>query len=104
MGKETSLMAIKTAIDGEYYRDTVDVVVENNGTIYLYNDISINISYNIGYMQMDVSLFWEEDNEQISYKQLGLHVGYNSNFQEFSFDGNILVWRDGVNKISIRFN
>jgi hypothetical protein len=54
-------------------------------------------------MQMDVSLNWDDDSNQISYHKLGLHAGYNSNFQEFSYDGYDLLWRDGKNNIIVRF-
>ena len=54
-------------------------------------------------MQMDVALEWDDDETQVSYKKLGLHVGYNSNFQEFSLDDDYLQWQDGENCISVRF-
>lgn len=54
-------------------------------------------------MQMDVALEWDDDETQVSYKKLGLHVGYNSKFQEFSLDDDYLQWQDGENCISVRF-
>ena len=104
MDRDASLMAIKTAIGGERYHGHVNATVENNGRIYLYRDIYASVSYNIGYMQMDLSLDWDDDSNQINYKKLGLHVGYNSNFQEFSVDGNNLLWEDGKNRITVRFD
>ena len=104
MSKDTSLMAIKTAVGGEHYCGRVNAVVQNNGKVYLYSNILATVSYNIGYMQMDVSLNWDDDSNQISYKKLGLHVGYNSNYQEFSFDGDDLLWSDGKNNIIVRFD
>lgn len=103
MSKDSSLIAIKTAVGGERYYGRVNAVVENNGKVYLYSDILATVSYNIGYMQMDVSLNWDDDSNQISYHKLGLHAGYNSNFQEFSYDGYDLLWRDGKNNIIVRF-
>ena len=104
MNRHRSLMAVKDAIGGgQTYCGNVDVIVENSGRIYIYNDIFASVSYNIGYMQMDVALEWDDDETQVSYKKLGLHVGYNSNFQEFSLDDDYLQWQDGENCISVRF-
>ena len=104
MNKDASFMAIKTAIGGERYHGQTNVIVENNGKTYIYKDIFVSVSYNIGYMQMDISLSWNDDSKQISYQKLGLHVGYNSNFQEFSYNGYDLLWRDGRNKVMVHFD
>lgn len=98
-------MAIKTAIGGgQTYHGNVDAIVENKGKIFSYNDIYASVSYNVGYMQMDLFLGWEDDTKQIDYKTLNLHAGYNSNFQEFSLNGEYLCWKDGENSIMVRFH
>lgn len=105
MSKDTSIMAVKRAIGGgENFHGSVDVIVENNGKIFTYNNIFASVSYNIGYMQMEISLDWDDDSRQKSYKKFGLHLGYNTNFQEFSLNGDYLCWKDGVNKIMVRFD
>lgn len=104
MSKHTSIMAIKRAIGGgEFFHGRVDVIVENNGKIYTYSNIFASVTYNIGYMQMNVSLDWDNDSRQRRYSELGLHAGYNSNFQEFSFNDDYLCWKDGANSIMVRF-
>lgn len=97
-------MAIKRAIGGgETYHGNVDAIVERKGKVYSYNDIYASVSYNVGYMQMDLFLDWDDDAKQTNYKTLSLHGGYNSNFQEFSLNGEYLCWNDGENSIMVRF-
>lgn len=104
MDRFESLRAVKEAIDGESFSDRVDILVQNLNQQYLYSDVNVSISYNIGYMQMDVDIVWEDDTKQRDYSTLGLHGRYNSNFQEFSCSNGTLTWEDGENTISILFN
>ena len=62
-----------------------DVLVQINGTDYLYSNINVQITYNYGYMDYQLSLVWEDDKSQISYTSLVLHGTYSSNFQMFTF-------------------
>ena len=83
MSRDSSVMAVKRAIGGgESFHGRVDAIVENNGKPYTYSDIFASVTYNVGYMQMNVSLDWDDDRRQKSYEKLGLHRGYNTNFQE----------------------
>ena len=105
MNRDISVMAVKRAIGGgESFCGSVDAIVENNGQLYTYSDIYASVTYNVGYMQMDVFLEWDDDRRQKSYKKLGLHLGYNSNFQQFSFKDDYLCWEDGENRIMVRFD
>lgn len=105
MSRDSSVMAVKRAIGGgESFHGRVDAIVENDGEPYTYSDIFASVTYNVGYMQMDVSLDWDDDRRQKSYKKLGLHLGYNTNFQEFSLSGDYLCWKDGENRIMVRFD
>ena len=105
MNRDISVMAVKRAIGGgESFCGSVDAIVENNGRLYTYSDIYASVTYNVGYMQMDVFLEWDDDRIQKSYKKLGLHLGYNSNFQQFSFNDDYLCWEDGENRIMVRFD
>ncbi len=54
-------------------------------------------------MQMNVDISWDDDSTQPKYSALGLHVGYNTNFQEFSYSDGYLTWYDNKNRISIKF-
>lgn len=101
---DKSFRAVKKAIsDTEHYFDNKDVFVSVDNKVFCYHDVYVAIYYNIGYMQMDVQIIWEDDKEQISYKKLNLHGTYNTNFQDFSFEDNCLIWKDGNNTISIQF-
>ncbi len=99
----SALMAVKDAIGGESFSGYVDVVVVNGSTVYSYKNVYVTASYNIGYMQMDLSIDWNDDKSQPKYDSLGLHMGYNSNFQDFQCTGKRLYWMDGSNNISIQF-
>ena len=104
MDRFESLRAVKKAIDGEFFSDRVDVLVQNSNQQYLYSDVYVRVTYNIAYMQMDVDIVWEDDTNQCDYSTLGLHGRYNSNFQEFSCSNGTLTWKDGENTISILFD
>lgn len=78
-----------------------NVLVQANGTDYLYSNIDVQIAYNYGYMDYQLSLVWEDDKSQISYTSLGLHGTYSSNFQMFSFTGDALSFVDGQNSIKV---
>lgn len=101
---DKSFRAVKEAINNkERYSGNKDVIVHVNDKIFTYNNVLVSIYYNIEYMQMDVYVIWEDDEEQISYKELNLHGTYNTNFQDFTFQNNSLTWKDGNNTISIVF-
>ena len=105
MSRTSSVMAVKRAIGGgESFHGKVDAIVEHNGKPYTYSDIFASVTYHVGYMQMNVSLDWDDDIRQKSYEELGLHRGYNTNFQEFSIKGDYLCWKDGANYIMVRFD
>lgn len=101
---DKSFRAVKEALnDTERYYGKKDVIVSVNDKVFPYNNVLVSINYNIGYMQMDVQVIWEDDKEQISYKELNLHGIYNTNFQDFTFQNHSLIWKDGNNNISIVF-
>lgn len=81
----------------------VDVVVVNGSAIYCYKNVYVSVSYNVLYMQVDLSIIWDDDKSQPKYNSLGLHMGYNSHFQDFQCSGKQLTWADGPNDISIQF-
>ena len=71
MSRDSSVMAVKRAIGGgESFHGRVDAIVENNGKPYTYSDIFASVTYNVGYMQMNVSLDWDDDRRQKSYEKL----------------------------------
>lgn len=82
------------------FLEYVNVLVQNDADYY-YLNIHMGISYHYDYMDYRISLFWEEDNNQVDYSSLGLHGYYSTNFQEFSFSNGTLVFTDGTNKITI---
>lgn len=100
---DISFRNVKDAIgDGQPYDGINDVIVFSNNNVYKYSNISVYISYNIRYEQMDISILWEDDYTQINYKTLGLHGVYNTNFQNFVYENGDLIWYDGNNKIVLK--
>ena len=102
MSKYQSMQNLKKAIGGgESFYGHATVIVKHDEVKYVYNDICIRVSYNAGYMQLDLSVIWEDDSNQVPYKQLGLHGSYNTTFQSFEFSNDTLRWIDGNNEILI---
>ena len=98
-----SIGAIKDAIKNGEFHGRVDVAVSCDRHTYIYKNIYVNIYYNVAYMQMNVDVCWDDDLTQPKYSTLGLHVGYNTNFQEFLYEDGYLTWYDNKNRISIQF-
>lgn len=71
------------------------VVALNDGEL-IYDDwTEISISYDVGYQQYAVNITWNM-NEATS-RSLGLHLSYNTNYQRFLFEENILKIMNGDN-------
>lgn len=83
------------------FHGTFDVLVVSSSEEYVYHSVDVYTSYKYEFMDYKVEIFWEDDESQISYKDLGLHGQYSSNFQLFLLKGNTLVFYDGENKITI---
>lgn len=96
-------MAVKDAIQNGEFHGYVDVAVSRDNRTYIYKNVYVNVYYNVGYMQMNIDIGWEDDDRQPDYRSLNLHVGYNTNFQVFSYQDDYLSWDDGDNRISIKF-
>lgn len=78
----------------------VNVLVQSNQQ-FCYHNINLSITYKYEYRDYQVELFWEDDNTQPKYQDLGLHGKYSSNFQFFIFSNGVLSFSDGDNEISI---
>lgn len=52
---------------------------------------------------MNIDIDWDDDDTKPAYKSIGLHAGYNTNFQDFYCKDGCLSWDDGDNRISINF-
>ena len=98
-----SIGAVKDAIEDGEFHGNVDVAVSCDKHTYIYKNIYVSIYYHVGYMQMNVDISWDDDVTQPRYSVLGLHAGYNTNFQEFSYDAGYLMWYDNKKRISIKF-
>ena len=70
----------------DYFNEKCTVYVNQNGENIIYNHITVTISYQTAYEDFRVTLVWEEDEEQISYKDIGLHGYYSTNFNLFVFN------------------
>ena len=101
MDRYTSMNAVKQAIGGEFFSGKVDAIVSQNGCNYFYSHIYMKVSYNIGYMQIDVELIWEDDLQQPDYHEMGLHGKYSTKYQTFRYDKGNLMWEDGPNSITV---
>ena len=100
---DISFRNVKDAIGDVLPYDGInDVLVLCNNNVYKYSNISVYVSNNTKYEQMDVSIIWEEDNTQKDHKTLGLHGVYNTNFQNFIYENGDLIWYDGNKKIVIK--
>lgn len=100
---DISFRNVKNVIgDVQPYDGINDVLVFCDNNVYKYSNISVYISYDIRYEQMNISILWEDDNTQKNYKTLGLHGVYNTNFQNFVYENGDLIWHDGNNKIVIK--
>lgn len=104
MNRHDAMKAVKEAINGGSFYGTVDVFVENGANTYIYKNIWVNVSYNVGYEQMDIDIIWDDDKKQPKFTTLGLHAGYNSNYQDFHNTNRSLCWKDGKNHILIDFS
>ena len=105
MSRDSSMRALKNAIGGrEFFWGKATVTVLNNKEEYIYSNIDIRVTYNCGYMQLNLDVLWENDTTQISYKELGLHGTYNTNFQSFSYLNDLLKWTDNENTIYLHVN
>lgn len=104
MSRDRSFAAVKKAIGGgSSFSGKRNVLVSMGERTFLYKDVFVSATYNIAYMQMDIDVVWEDDSSQPDYRTLGLHVRYNSHFQEFQYDDGYLRWNDGTASISILF-
>ena len=95
---------VKSAVGGEQFHNYIDVYVQTRQRMYVYKNVYVSVYYDIPYMQMDIEIVWEDDASQPDYKQLGLHMGYNTHFQHFSNENSCLTWKDGDNLIQIDFD
>lgn len=103
MSGASSVMAVKNAIGGgESFYDKADAAVEKDGKTTP-SPIYASVAYNVGHMQMDAALVWDDDESRNGYKKLGLHLGYNTDFRQFSWDGRYLSRREGEACITVRF-
>ena len=103
MDREKSFKAVKDAVGTDHFFGNLDVEVRNSEGTFYYRGVNVQVSYNIGYMQMDVIICWEDDTSMPDYHSLGLHGKYNSNFQDFKNRGRCLSWDDNGNNISVTF-
>lgn len=47
------------------------------------------ISEDVGYAQLRITISWSLNDKE--FRGLGLHASYNTNFQDFSYDGQSLI-------------
>ena len=69
------------------------LVLKNNES-YLYKNVDARIVYDSGYMQYRISIIWEEDLNQCSFRELNLRGMYNTNFNKFFLENENLVFTD----------
>ena len=71
-----------------------DVLVKKNNESFLYKNVDVRIVYDSGYMQYRISIIWEEDLNQLSFRDLNLRGEYNTNFNKFFLENENLVLTD----------
>ena len=86
-----AIRAIKKTISNkDSFMGTADIEVKKgNATILTCNDVDIQTSYEISYMQFRVSIMWE--NRGIDFRHFGLRGSYNTNFNEMDAENGCLV-------------
>ena len=86
-----AIRAIKKTISNkDSFMGSADIEVKKgNKTILTCNDVDIQTSYEISYMQFRVSIMWE--NSGINYSRYGLYGSYNTNFNEMDAENGCLV-------------
>jgi len=103
--KDQSFRNVKDFVEklggcADSFQGVFDVMVETD-TPYLYRDVIVHTSYNYGYMDYQIDIIWEDDKNQVSYKDINLHGTYSSNFQLFLHTNKNLSFLDGNCKITI---
>ena len=84
MKNPASFNAVIAAIGGkDNFCGYVNAIVRSDNCAYTYKNVFVSVNYNYGYDQMELSIDWDKDSSKPSYKTLGLHAGYNSNYQIF---------------------
>lgn len=69
------------------------VIAIKDGKV-IYDEVcEISISYHVGYEQYEIYISWNLNDAAVH--SLGLHLSYNTNFQEFCFEGEILKIKAG---------
>ena len=76
------------------FQKKLDVLVLKNNESYLYKNVDVRIVYDSGYMQYRISIIWEEDLNQFSFRDLNLRGEYNTNFNKFFLENENLVLTD----------
>ena len=76
------------------FQKKLDVLVLKNNESYLYKNVDVRIVYDSGYMQYRISIIWEEDLNQLSFRDLNLRGEYNTNFNKFFLENENLVLTD----------
>lgn len=76
------------------FQKKLDVLVLKNNKPYLYKNVDVRIVYDSGYMQYRISIIWEEDLNQLSFRDLNLRGEYNTNFNKFFLENENLVFTD----------
>nr|DAK60754.1 MAG TPA: hypothetical protein [Caudoviricetes sp.] len=76
------------------FQKKLDVVVLKNNISYLYKDVTVIIDYQVSYMQYKLSIIWEDDSNQLNFKDLNLRGDYNTNFNKFFLENENLVLTD----------
>ena len=104
MKSNESFFAVIKAVGSNSFQGNLDVQVRCKSLAYTYRQVYVTVSYQYSYDQMTVTIDWDGDSEKPDYRNLSLHCGYNSNFQNFTCNNSFLEWDDGNNRISIDFN
>lgn len=76
------------------FQKKLNVLVLKNNESYLYEDITVIIDYQVSYNQYKISIIWEEDLNQRSFRELNLRGMYNTNFNKFFLENENLVLTD----------
>ena len=72
-----------------------------NETAVFCGNVDCAFSYNVAYSQYEISIDWLLSESELRRK--GLHMGYNTNFQNFCYNGDNLTIVDNNTEIIVSF-
>ena len=85
--------------EGRFFFANVTAFVNRNAVFC--GNVDCAFSYNVAFSQYDISIDWLLSESEL--RKIGLHMGYNTNFQNFNYNDNKLTIIDNKTEIIVSF-